>query len=128
MIFISLPTGKLYQKLEKRRLKNFPTGYVGSFYVNLADNINNFVGSDFYGKIARDTGIHSQDVQKYILATTDFAKEIQVGINHYVTKNRIDNASFRQKLDPISKNILRRQNPLELFLKILLCLMQKIQL
>ena len=128
MIFISLPTGKIYQKLEKRRLKNFPAGYVGSFYVNLADNINNFVGSDFYGKIARDTGIHSQDVQKYILATTDFAKGIQVGINHYVTKNRINNASFRQKLDPISKNILRRQNPLELFLKILLCLMQKIQL
>ena len=59
MIFISLPTGKLYQKLEKRRLKNFPAGYVGSFYVNLVDNINNFIGSDFYGKIASDAGIHS---------------------------------------------------------------------
>ena len=35
-------------------------------------------------------------------------------INHYVTKDRLNNASFRQKLDPISKNILRRQNPLEL--------------
>ena len=115
MIFISLLTGKIYQKLEKRRLKNFPAGYVGSFYVNLADNCNNFIGSDFYGKIARDAGIHSQDVQKYILATTDFAKGIQVGINYYVTKNRINNASFRQKLDPFSKNILRRQNPLELF-------------
>ena len=31
-----------------------------------------------------------------------------------MTKDRINNASFRQKLDPISKNILRRQNPLEL--------------
>ena len=31
-----------------------------------------------------------------------------------MTRDRINNASFRQKLDPISKNILWRQNPLEL--------------
>ena len=31
-----------------------------------------------------------------------------------MTLDRINNASFRLKLDPISKNILRRQNPLEL--------------
>ena len=43
-----------------------------------------------------------------------FAKSIQTDINHYVTRDRINNASFRQRLDPISKNILRRQNPLEL--------------
>ena len=56
----------------------------------------------------------SENVQKYILATSDFAKRIQNYINHYVTRYRINDASFRQKLDPISKNILRRQNPLEL--------------
>ena len=47
-------------------------------------------------------------------ATSDFAKSIQTDINHYVTRDRINNASFRLRLDPISKNILRRQNPLEL--------------
>ena len=31
-----------------------------------------------------------------------------------MTRDRINNASFRQKLDPISKNIIRRQNPLGL--------------
>ena len=31
-----------------------------------------------------------------------------------VTRDSINDASFRQKLDLISKNILRRQNPLEL--------------
>ena len=51
---------------------------------------------------------------EYILATSDYAKSIQTDINHYVTWDRINDASFRQKLDPISKNILRRQNPLEL--------------
>ena len=48
------------------------------------------------------------------MATSDFAKSIQTDINHYVTRDRINNASFKQKLDPISRNILRRQNPLEL--------------
>ena len=48
------------------------------------------------------------------MATSDFANSIQTDINHYVTRDRIKNASFRQKLDPISKNILRRQNLLEL--------------
>ena len=35
----------------------------------------------------------------------------------YITRDRLNNASFRQKLDPIVKNIFRRQNPLELVFK-----------
>ena len=87
-------------------------GYVGSFYRNLTDNID--TSSDFYSRIADDANIPKEDVQKYLLATSDFAKSIQTDINHYVTRDRINDASFRQKLDPISKNILRRQNLLEL--------------
>ena len=111
MGFYLLPTGKLTKKTKKKKLKNFPAGYVGSFYRNL---VNTFMGSDFYGRIANDSNIPSEDVQKYILTTSDFAKGMQTDINHYVTRDRINNASFRQKLDPISKNIIRRQNPLEL--------------
>ena len=114
MGFISLPTGTLYKKSDKKKLKNFPAGYVGKFYRNLANNVDNFLGSEFYGRIANDAETSSDDVQKSILATSNFAKGMQADINHYVTKDRINNASFRQKLDPISKNILRRQNPLEL--------------
>ena len=114
MGFYSLPTGKLHKKTKKSRLKNFPAGYSGSFYRNLADNVENFLGSDFYDRIVNDSDIPSKDVQKYILATSDFAKGMQTDINHYVTRDRINNASFRQKLDPISKNIFQRQNPLEL--------------
>ena len=109
--FFVLPTNKLYKKENTRRLKNFPAGYVGRFYRNLADNID--VSSDFYSRIATDADIRREDVQKYILATSDFAKSIQTDINHNVAQDRINNASFRQKLDPISKNILRKQNPLE---------------
>ena len=115
MSFILLPTGTLHKKRKKKRLKNFPAGYVGKFYRKLADNIDHdFLGSDFYGRTANDTDIPSADVQKYILATSDFAKGIQTDINHYVTKDRINSANVRQKLDPTNKNIIRRQNPLEL--------------
>ena len=108
--FYSLWTGKLHKKTKKSRLKNFPGGYVGS----LADNINNvLLDSDFYGRIAVDVNTPSEDVPKYILATSDFAKGMQTDSNHYVTRDRINNASFRHKLDPINKNIRRRQNALE---------------
>ena len=110
--FFPLPTNKLYKKENTKRLKNFPAGYVGNFYRNLADNVD--TSSDFFAQIFKDANIPREDVQKYLLATSDFAKSIQTDINHYVTRDRINNASFRQKLDPISKNILRRQNPFEL--------------
>ena len=112
--FYLLPTNKLY-KIEKTfQIKNFLAEYVGSFYRNLSDNVDNFLGSDFYSRITADADIPKEDVQKYILVTSDFAKSMQADINHYVTRDRINDASFRQKLDSISKNILRRQNPLEL--------------
>ena len=47
MGFYSLPTGKLHKKTKKSRLKNFPADYVGSFYRNLADNVDNFFGFRF---------------------------------------------------------------------------------
>ena len=38
-------------------------------------------------------------------------------INLYVSHDRLNNASFRQKLNPTEKNIFCRQNPLELVFK-----------
>ena len=80
----------------------------------LTNNVDTFMGSDIYGGITNDSNILSEDIQKYILSTSDFAKGMQTGISHYVTRDRINNASFRQKHDKISKNIIERQNPLEL--------------
>ena len=80
MSFISLPMGKLYKKPENKRFKNFPAGYVGTFYRNLADDVDTFLCSDFCGRIAKDADIPS-DVQKYILVSSDFAKGMQTNIN-----------------------------------------------
>ena len=95
--FFLLPTNKLYKKENTRKLKSFPAGCMGSFYRSLADSID--ASSDFYSRIADDANIPNEDVQKYLLATSDFAKSIQTDINHYVTRDRINDASFRQKLD-----------------------------
>ena len=80
--FYLLPANKLCKKEDTRQLKNFPAGYVGSFYRNLADNVDNFIGSNFYSRITADADIPREDVQKHILATSDFAKSIQADINH----------------------------------------------
>ena len=101
--FYLLPRNKLYKKENTRRLKNFPAGYVGNFYRNLADNIDNFTGSDFYSRIAADADLPREDVQKYILATSDIVKSIQTDINHYVRRDIINDASFRQKLDQLAR-------------------------
>ena len=110
--FYLLPTNKLYKKEDTRQLKNFPARYIDSFYRNLADNID--IGLDFYWRITADANIPREDVQNYILATSDFAKSIQTDINHYVTRDITNDASFKQKLDTISDNILRKQNLLHL--------------
>ena len=72
------------------------------------------IASDFYGSIATDVDQSLEDVQKYLLVTSDFSKGIQNDINSCVTRDRNNNASFRQELDPIAKNIIRKQNPIEL--------------
>ena len=84
MSFISLPTGKLHKKTKTKKLKNFPASYVGRFYRDLADNVDSFINENFHGKIANDANIPSEDVQKYLLTTSDFAKGMQNDINLYV--------------------------------------------
>ena len=44
-------------KNKTRGLKHFPARYASSFYKNLADNVDNFLGSDFYGRITNDAEI-----------------------------------------------------------------------
>ena len=97
--FFLLPTSKLYKKENTQRLKNFPAGYVGNFYRNLADNIN--TDSDFYLRIAADSDIPKEDVQKHLLATSDFAKSIQTDINHYVTRDPGKEFEIQKRLDKL---------------------------
>ena len=65
MIFYSLLTGKRYKKKEKKKLTNFHAGHVFRSYRNLADNVVNCLGSDFYCQIANDYETPPANVQKY---------------------------------------------------------------
>ena len=55
-----------------------------------------------------------QNVRKFLLATSNFGVEIQGELDMYVTKNKLNGASFRRNYDQISKNILKNKNPIEL--------------
>ena len=59
----------------------------------------------------------SKDVKKFVLANSDFGEESQGELDLYVTNNRLNEASFRRRLDPISKNIIRNKNPIEILFK-----------
>ena len=59
----------------------------------------------------------SEDVKKYFLATSKFGQEIQGEKDLYITNDRLNEASFRQKLDPILRNIIKNQNSIELLFK-----------
>ena len=50
------------------------------------------------------------DVKKFLLATSDSGEEIQGELDLFATKNRLNEVSFRRRLDTISKNIIRNKN------------------
>ena len=78
--FFLLPTNKLYKKENTKRLKNFSAGYLESFYRNLADRVD--TNNDFLATISNDVDIPKNDIQKYLLVTSNFAKSMQTDINH----------------------------------------------
>ena len=53
----------------------------------------------------------------FLLSASDFGEEIQGELDLYVTNNRLNEASFRRRLDPISKKITRNKIPIELLFK-----------
>ena len=99
---------KFRKKTKTKKLKNFPAGYLGRFYRNHAKDIDSSVNRGFYSKITNDTDVPSEDVPKYLLATSDLATAMEDGINLHVTRDRLNSASCRQKLDSMAKKICRR--------------------
>ena len=48
-------------------------------------------------------------MEKFLLATSDFGEEIQGELDLYVTNNRLNEATFRRRLDPIPKKHYKKQ-------------------
>lgn len=104
--FIFLSCNRIHKKGETKRLNNLPSNFVESFYKDWLDNINFFQDIDFQQQLVNNTS--SKDVKRYLLGTSEFGEEIQGKIDLCVANNRLNKASFRRKLDPISKNIIKK--------------------
>ena len=103
--FISLLRARMHKTEETKILKNLSSNFVESFYRDWLDIIDFSHNTDFQQEIVKNTP--SEDVKKYLLATSKFRNEIQNEIYLYVINNRLNEASFRRKLDPVSKNIIK---------------------
>ena len=95
--------------------KNLPRNFVEFFYKDFLDGIDFSQDNDFQQQLVYNP--LSEDVKKFLLAVSDFGKEMQRELDLYVTDNRLNESSFRRRLDPISKNITRNKNPIELLSK-----------
>ena len=104
-----------YIKKETKRLNNLLTNFVASFYRDWLDGNDFSHDTDFQQEIVKST--LSEGVKKYLLATSESGNEIPGEIDLYMTNNRFNEASLEQKLDPISKNIIKNQNSIELLSK-----------
>ena len=112
--FISLPHNRIHKKEETKKL-NLPSNFVESFCKDFLDSIDFSQDNNFQQQLVNNT--LSEDVKKFILVTSNFGEEIQEELNLYITNNRLSEASFRRRLNPISKNIIRNKNPVELLFK-----------
>lgn len=104
--FISLPYNRIHKKEETKCLNTLPSNFVESFYNDELGSIDFSTDTDFQQQLVKKTP--SKDVKKFLLATSEFGKEIQVEIDLYVTNSKLNEVSFRQKHDPESKNILKK--------------------
>ena len=116
MVFYSLPMGKINKKTKVKKLNNLPSNFETDFSKNWLENVHSSsLSSDFWRKIISEAP--SQDVKDYLLATSEYEKQIQEDIDPYITRDRLKEASFRRKLDRIAKDVIRKQNPIELVFK-----------
>ena len=102
-------------KTETKKLYNLPSDFEKTFYRVWIDGIDFSLDTDFQGNIVSQAPI--EDVKIFLLATREFGEENQAEIDLYVTNDRLGEASFRRKLDPMSKSIIRNQNPVMLVFK-----------
>ena len=111
-----MPTGKHHKKENIRKLNKLPNNVEADFYKNGLDSIDSAFDSNFQRKLISNLK-RNEDVKNYLLASSKLGQHMQEDIDMYITKDRSNEASFRCKLNPMFKNLMRRQNGLELVFK-----------
>ena len=117
MSYFSLPRGNLHKKEEIKKLNNLTSNCPRLFCKDRANDVDVDLPSTIANKILAEGQILTDDIKNFLLGTSDYARDIQLDIDLYVTRGRRNQASFCRKLDPIEKSVWRTENPLVLLFK-----------
>ena len=107
MSYIQLPYGLVNK--EKQIKLNLPKHYSAKQNVKRLPYLSNANDSAFQNSII-DTLNNRADLQKYLLATSDFGKNIQENINSVVTDGKFNDALVRHVLDKKIRSCFDVQN------------------
>ena len=91
--------------LPRVKLNNLLSNFNKSFYKSWAEEIDGAVDSHFKRKTLSEAP--NEDIENYLLVTTEYGQEIQSDIDLHITRDGLNQASFRRKLDPIAKNVIK---------------------
>ena len=109
MSYIQLPYGVVNE--EKQIKLNLPKNYSVSQYVNKLPYLSNTNNSAFQNLIT-DTLNNRAYLRKYLLATSDYGKNIQENINLVVTDGKFNDALVRHVLVEKNKDVFDSSTPL----------------
>ena len=113
MSYLSLPLG-LIRKEEKIKL-DLPKNYGASQYIKRLPYISREDPS-FQNSII-DVVNHRSDLRKFLLATSDYRRNIQENINSVVAGGKLDQAVVRRVLDQKNKGVFEPPTPLSVTFK-----------
>ena len=118
MSYYSLPRVVLNENKETKKLNNLSSNYQRLFYKQQTKDLDEDIPSLVVQKIVSEGALPlTEDVQNFLLGTSEYANDIQSDIDLFVSKGRFNNASIRHKLDPIVKSVWRTENPLAFLFK-----------
>ena len=118
MPYYFLPYVILNENKETKKLNNLSSNYQRLFFKQQTRDLDEDIPSLVTQKIVSDGALPlTDDVQNFLLGTSEHANDIQSDIDLFVTKGRFNEASVRHKLDPIVKSVWRTKNTLALLFK-----------
>ena len=114
MFYIQLLYGVVNK--EKQIKLNLPNYYGASQYFNRLPYLSNTNDPAFQNSII-DTLNSRADLQKYLLATSNYGKNIQENTNTIVTDGKFNDALVRHVLDGKNKDVFNSSTPLSVTFK-----------
>ena len=98
-------------------MNNLTSNYSHLFYKDIANDVDVDLPLTVTKNFLAEGQPLTDDINNFLLGTSEYARDIQSDIDLYVTRGRHNQESFHRKLDPIEKSVWRTENPLALLFK-----------